>query len=324
MTSVDSSTGAGAASGRIGARPTVRRRRLDRVLAIAGVLGDLAALNLAMILAYWLRFRSGWLPVTKGEPLTRDAYLGAMVAVSVVWLAIFAGLDMYRPQRWTRVLDESYRVLIGAVGVLVAVMAMSFFYRSFEYSRLTAGIAFVIAVLLVVGQRAVGLNLAASVRRRPAFRRRVAVLAPEGAELIDGQEREQAYATDRPADDYDQALALVRDDAVDEVVSHCGVAVGVVITDSHGRPFRLGTVGVAIGVAGIPALWDRRGEQDLYGYTLEHTDVGVADEIAAAAGLLLGQASEGQPVVLLRGLQFHASPGKAADLIRPKELDLYR
>lgn len=218
MTSADSTTGAGAASGWIGARPTVRRRRLDRALAIGGVVGDLAALNLAMILAYWLRFRSGWLPVTKGEPLTRDAYLGAMVAVSVVWLAIFAGLDMYRPQRWTRVLDESYRVLIGAVGVLVAVMAMSFFYRSFEYSRLTAGIAFVIAVLLVVAQRAVGLNLAASVRRRPAFRRRVAVLAPEGAELIDGREREQAYATDRPADDYQQVLALVRDGAVDEVV----------------------------------------------------------------------------------------------------------
>ncbi|MBE2199728.1 MAG: coenzyme F420-0:L-glutamate ligase [Anaerolinea sp.] len=128
----------------------------------------------------------------------------------------------------------------------------------------------------------------------------------------------------------DVALLLPQDpDASAErlrqaILSHCGVAVGVVITDSHGRPFRLGTVGVAIGVAGIPALWDRRGEQDLYGYTLEHTDVGVADEIAAAAGLLLGQASEGQPVVLLRGLQFHAPPGKAADLIRPKELDLYR
>ena len=82
--------------------------------------------------------------------------------------------------------------------------------------------------------------------------------------------------------------------------------VGVVITDSHGRPFRLGTVGVAIGVAGIPALWDRRGEPDLYGFKLEHTDVGVADEIAAAAGLLMGQAAEGTPVVLLRGLQLPA------------------
>lgn len=103
-----------------------------------------------------------------------------------------------------------------------------------------------------------------------------------------------------------------------------GVAVGVVITDSHGRPFRLGTVGVAIGVAGLPALWDRRGEHDLYGYELQHTDVGVADEIAAAAGLLMGQAAEGQPVVLLRGLSYPSITGKASDLIRPKELDLYR
>jgi coenzyme F420-0:L-glutamate ligase / coenzyme F420-1:gamma-L-glutamate ligase len=102
------------------------------------------------------------------------------------------------------------------------------------------------------------------------------------------------------------------------------VLVGVVITDSHGRPFRLGTVGVAIGVAGIPALWDRRGELDLYGYRLQHTEVGVADEIAAAAGLLMGQGAEGLPVVLLRGLRFAAPPGRATDLVRPKLMDLYR
>ncbi len=103
-----------------------------------------------------------------------------------------------------------------------------------------------------------------------------------------------------------------------------GVQVGVVITDSHGRPFRMGTVGVAIGVAGIPALWDRRGESDLYGYQLQHTDIGVADEIAAAAGLLMGQAAEGMPVVLVRGLKLPAIEGRAADLARPKEMDLYR
>ncbi len=103
-----------------------------------------------------------------------------------------------------------------------------------------------------------------------------------------------------------------------------GIDVGVVICDSHGRPFRLGTVGVAIGAAGIPALWDRRGEADLYGYTLEHTDVGVADEIAAAAGLLMGQAAEGRPVVLICGLALPKVDGRAADLNRPKEQDLYR
>ncbi|RMD54797.1 MAG: coenzyme F420-0:L-glutamate ligase [Candidatus Thermofonsia bacterium] len=108
------------------------------------------------------------------------------------------------------------------------------------------------------------------------------------------------------------------------ILAETGVSVGVVITDSHGRPFRLGTVGVAIGVAGIPALWDRRGEPDRYGYILQHTDVGVADEIAAAAGLLMGQGSEGTPVVILRGLRLPEVPGKAADLVRPKSLDLYR
>jgi coenzyme F420-0:L-glutamate ligase/coenzyme F420-1:gamma-L-glutamate ligase len=103
-----------------------------------------------------------------------------------------------------------------------------------------------------------------------------------------------------------------------------GVAPGVVITDSHGRPFRLGTVGVAIGVAGVPALWDRRGEIDRYGYRLQHTDVGVADKIAAAAGLIMGQAAEGVPAVLLRGLRFAAPPGTAVDLVRSPEKDLYR
>ncbi|MCL4805517.1 MAG: coenzyme F420-0:L-glutamate ligase [Anaerolineae bacterium] len=108
------------------------------------------------------------------------------------------------------------------------------------------------------------------------------------------------------------------------IMEERGVMVGVVITDSHGRPFRLGTVGVAIGVAGLPALWDRRGEPDRYGYRLQHTDVGVADEIAAAAGLLMGQAAEGQPAVLLRGLHLPSIDGRAADLVRPREQDLYR
>lgn len=103
-----------------------------------------------------------------------------------------------------------------------------------------------------------------------------------------------------------------------------GVPIGVVITDSHGRPFRLGTVGVAIGVAGLPALWDRRGELDLHGYALQHTEVAVADEIAAAAGLLMGQAAEGTPVVLLRGLALPADGGQATDMVRPSEMDLYK
>jgi len=81
---------------------------------------------------------------------------------------------------------------------------------------------------------------------------------------------------------------------------------------------------VAIGVAGLPALWDRRGETDMYGYTLQHTEVGTADELAAAASLVMGQAAEGTPFVLARGLRLPAVEGKAADLIRPAGHDLYR
>lgn len=103
-----------------------------------------------------------------------------------------------------------------------------------------------------------------------------------------------------------------------------GVEVATVIADSHGRPFRLGTVGVAIGVAGLPALWDRRGEPDREGYLLQHTEVGLADEIAAAASLVMGQAAESVPAVLVRGLHLPARDGQARDLYRPPRLDLYR
>jgi coenzyme F420-0:L-glutamate ligase/coenzyme F420-1:gamma-L-glutamate ligase len=106
---------------------------------------------------------------------------------------------------------------------------------------------------------------------------------------------------------------------------HFGVKVGVVISDSHGRPFRLGTVGVAIGAAGLPALWDLRGRPDLFGTTLQATEVGFADELAAAAGLVLGQAAEGIPVVVIRGLNFPIEESAcAASLVRPRDLDLYR
>jgi coenzyme F420-0:L-glutamate ligase/coenzyme F420-1:gamma-L-glutamate ligase len=106
--------------------------------------------------------------------------------------------------------------------------------------------------------------------------------------------------------------------------NHYQLPLGVVITDSHGRPHRLGTTGVAIGVAGLPALLDKRGTPDRYGYMLQHTDVGIADEIAAAASLLMGQAAESTPIILLHGLMLPPGEGRAADLYRPKAQDLYR
>jgi coenzyme F420-0:L-glutamate ligase/coenzyme F420-1:gamma-L-glutamate ligase len=102
-----------------------------------------------------------------------------------------------------------------------------------------------------------------------------------------------------------------------------GIAPGIVISDSFGRPFRVGTVGTAVGLAGLPAAWDMRGMRDRYGRVLQVTVTGLGDEIAAAAGLILGQAAEGIPVVLVRGLKLPAGDGTAANLIRPVEQDLY-
>jgi coenzyme F420-0:L-glutamate ligase/coenzyme F420-1:gamma-L-glutamate ligase len=102
-----------------------------------------------------------------------------------------------------------------------------------------------------------------------------------------------------------------------------GAEIGVVISDSWGRPFRRGTVGFAIGVAGVPAVWDRRGASDRYGRVLEATEPAVADSLAAAADLVAGQADEGRPVTLIRGLVFHVSSDSAQTLLREPEADLY-
>ncbi len=100
--------------------------------------------------------------------------------------------------------------------------------------------------------------------------------------------------------------------------------VAVIINDSHGRAWRLGTVGVAIGVAGMIPITDRRGEPDLLGRTLQVTVVGTADELAAAASAVMGQGAEGIPVVLIRGARYRAGEGRLRDLLRPRELDLFR
>lgn len=102
------------------------------------------------------------------------------------------------------------------------------------------------------------------------------------------------------------------------------VDIAVIISDSHGRPFRLGTVGAAVGVAGMPALLDLRGQQDLFGRTLRVSVQGYADMVASAATLAAGEGAEGYPVVLVRGLRFPPLEGRAADLNRPPADDLYR
>jgi coenzyme F420-0:L-glutamate ligase/coenzyme F420-1:gamma-L-glutamate ligase len=103
-----------------------------------------------------------------------------------------------------------------------------------------------------------------------------------------------------------------------------GCEPGVVISDSFGRPWRVGTVGVAIGCAGFPATLDLRGQKDMFGRPLRVTVVGHADEIAAAASLIMGQGSEARPVILVRGLRSRVPHQPAAALIRPQQEDLFR
>jgi coenzyme F420-0:L-glutamate ligase / coenzyme F420-1:gamma-L-glutamate ligase len=103
-----------------------------------------------------------------------------------------------------------------------------------------------------------------------------------------------------------------------------GIDLAVVINDSFGRAWRQGTAGVAIGVAGLPSLIDLRGRPDLFGRKLEVSMIGFADEVAAAASLVMGQADEASPVVLVRGLRWSAPETTAASLIRPSNEDLFR
>ena len=106
--------------------------------------------------------------------------------------------------------------------------------------------------------------------------------------------------------------------------AHFRTDIGVIISDSVGRAWRLGTVGLAIGAAGVPSLWDRRGEPDLSGRPLEVTEVAFADSVAGAAVLAMGEAAEGRPAALVRGLDWKAKACPASVLVRPKHEDLFR
>ncbi|MGH7095855.1 MAG: coenzyme F420-0:L-glutamate ligase [Stellaceae bacterium] len=120
--------------------------------------------------------------------------------------------------------------------------------------------------------------------------------------------------------DPDRSATILRD----ELIEAYSAPIAVIISDSFGRPWRRGTVGVAIGAAGLPAAIDWRGQPDLFGRTLEVTETGFADEIAAAASLVMGQAAEAMPIALVRGLSWSAPECPAADLVRPAEHDLFR
>ena len=103
-----------------------------------------------------------------------------------------------------------------------------------------------------------------------------------------------------------------------------GKDVAVIISDTHGRPLREGGINIAIGIAGIHPIQDRRGEKDLFGYVLRVKQTAIADELASAAELVIGQADEGIPVAIIRGYSYPRSEtAKATELIRPRGKDLF-
>jgi coenzyme F420-0:L-glutamate ligase/coenzyme F420-1:gamma-L-glutamate ligase len=121
-------------------------------------------------------------------------------------------------------------------------------------------------------------------------------------------------------DDPDSSAQLIRE----RIFSDLGKEVAVIISDTFGRPLRTGTVNVAVGVAGIHPLEDIRGKKDLFGYEMKSTVIAKADEVAAAAGLVMGQADEGTPVIIVRGVNFIKDESSAKDLIRDPQTDVFR
>ncbi len=121
----------------------------------------------------------------------------------------------------------------------------------------------------------------------------------------------------------DRVLLLPRDPDASAAALSEALGMPVVISDSFGRPWRMGVVAVAIGAAGLPALSDRRGEIDRDGRVLEVTQIALGDMIATAANLATGEGAEGIPAALLRGLTYSGEPRPAADLVRPHGEDLF-
>jgi coenzyme F420-0:L-glutamate ligase / coenzyme F420-1:gamma-L-glutamate ligase len=140
---------------------------------------------------------------------------------------------------------------------------------------------------------------------------------------IDESNVDKGLATPIP-EDPDRSAADIRT----KMVKKTGKEVGIIISDTQGRAFREGAIGVAIGISGMKPLWDRSGEHDLYGKELKTTSIAVADELASAASIVMGQADEGIPVVIIRGVEYFEKLKDNFEtikpLIRPKKYDVFR
>lgn len=136
---------------------------------------------------------------------------------------------------------------------------------------------------------------------------------------VDHSNVEPEHVTILP-EDPDASAERIRD----VIRKASGKDVAVIISDTQGRPFRLGVIGHAIGVAGMSPLLDLRGKRDIYGKELRATVTSPADALAAAAVAVMGEADEGTPVVVIRGAVYKRGPGSARELIMPPERDLFR
>ena len=121
-------------------------------------------------------------------------------------------------------------------------------------------------------------------------------------------------------DDPDASAERLRSD----IRSQFSVDVGIIINDCVGRPWRIGTMGLAIGISGLPAVTDLRGDRDLFGRELRVSEEAVGDELAAAASLLQGQGAEGKPIILVRGYQSSAPSQPATAALRAPNEDMFR
>lgn len=140
---------------------------------------------------------------------------------------------------------------------------------------------------------------------------------------IDESNVDEGLATPIP-ENPDRSASIIGE----KIKNRTGKEIVVIISDTQGRAFREGAIGVAIGISGMDPLWDRSGEKDLYGRELKTTAIAVADELASAASVVMGQADEGIPVVLIRGAIYPEilknDSANIKSLIRPKKYDVFR
>ena len=214
------------------------------------------------------------------------------------------------------VLVLAQKIVSKAEGRCVDLRSIEPSMRALELARATGKDARLIEVILMESHevlRAVPNVLI--VRHRLGYVMANAGVDRSNVPCVDGQENALLLPTDP-----DGSAGRLRD----ELMHRWQVPLAVIISDSFGRAWRNGVVNVALGAAGLPAIVDRRGERDRDGRVLGVTEVALADAVAAGAALVMGEANEGTPVVIARGVKWSATATNAAALLRPKEKDLFQ